>query len=146
MPGRKAGYRFIKLGFKMNAFIGAKVSGFSLSQDGRNATLRFKDDAGNALSLEISTLDLQTFSQELGALLTKASELSDITKSDIVPFFRPAKFRANLADGPTVVVSFMLDTGLESHFGLSPDGAEMLAKQMLKQAADGKGSKPQPRN
>src|ERR1043166_6447198 len=95
----------------------AKLMGYSLSQDGRDATLRFGDGGGDRLALQINTLDLQLLAQEIGALLTKAAELSDIYKSDVVPFFRPQKFRANLANGPTVVMSFMLDTGLETHFG-----------------------------
>ncbi len=124
----------------------AKLMGYNLSQDGRDAVLRFGDSDGDELALQINTLDLQVLVQEIGALLSKAAELSDIYKSDVVPFFRPEKFRANLATGPTVVMSFLLNTGLESHFGLSPESAERLANQMLEKAQEGKIAKPKSRN
>lgn len=126
------------------------MNDFDVSQDGRKTILNFNLGSGDKLALKITTLDLQRFAQELGLVLTETHKRSDISKQDIVPMFRPPRYRASLmpdaAMGPAVVVTFGMDNGLEYHFGLAPNGAERLAHQMIDQAGEGKKARPPSRN
>ena len=123
----------------MPEFSVSKISGTSLSHDGRGAILKFVDSDGQEISLKISTLDLASTVHEIGFLLTKSRELSDISKQSIVPFLRPQKVRAELTtDNVTVVTSYQLPSGLEHHYGMTPNLAEALARQILDAAERGK--------
>jgi hypothetical protein len=121
----------------MPSFPVSKLTNVELSRDGRNMVLHFATDS-EKISLTIDTMAVETAMTELGYIITKARELSEISKQGIVQIFRPARFRAELAtEGSTVVVSFAHENGLESHFGLQPKLATELARQILDAAERG---------
>jgi hypothetical protein len=113
----------------------SKLKDFDLTRDGRKAILNFDID-GERLALKISTLDLEALTHELGLVVSKARQLSN---HNVVPFLRPAKYRADLVEqGSTVVTVYQLPSGIEHRYGLEPMGAETLARQMLDAAERGK--------
>jgi hypothetical protein len=116
----------------------AKLTDYDISPDGRRVGLNFADEEGNPVSLKISAMELENVAHELGFVITKARQLSSISKQGIVPFLRPTKFRANLLkDGQAVVVSFQTATGLELHYGLDATSAAELASQLQEAAQKG---------
>jgi hypothetical protein len=115
----------------MPEFSLANLTDFDLSKDGRKTVLNFQDESAAKVSLKLTTINLELVTQELAFLLTKARQLSDVSKQNIVPFLHPARFRADvLTEGGTVVVSFELPTGLQHHYGLEPSFAMELARQL----------------
>jgi hypothetical protein len=117
----------------------ARMTGTSLSRDGRQATLKFLDQQETEIWLNIAALSLTTMVQEMGALFTRSRELSDISRANVVQFLRPQRIRADLVTkGSTVVASFELDNGLQQHFGMEPSLAEALAQQLLDAAQRGR--------
>ena len=119
----------------------------SLSPDGRQAILKFLDIERAEIWLEMPTLDLSTMVQEIGSLLTRSRELSDISKANVVQFLRPQRMKADLVtDGSTVVATFELDSGLQQHFGMEPNLAEALAQQLLDAVQRGKKATPERRH
>jgi hypothetical protein len=114
------------------------ITDFDISRDGK-AVLNCRDEDGKPISIKMATMDLERFSVEIGFLLTKARELSEISKQNIVPFLQPAKFRADLlTQGSTVVIAFQLASGLQHHYGLEPTDADALACQILDAAEQAK--------
>jgi hypothetical protein len=123
----------------MPEFSISNLKDFDITPDGRKTILNFVEATGETLSLKISILDLERVTHEMGLILSKAPELSDISKQNIVPFLRPSKFRADLlAEGSTVLTVYQLASGIEHRYGLEPRGAEELARQMLDAAERGK--------
>jgi hypothetical protein len=80
----------------MPEFSLADLTDFDLSKDGRKTILNFKDESGEKVSLKLTTMNLERVTQELGFLLTKARQRSDVSKQNIIPFLHPARFRADL--------------------------------------------------
>ena len=131
----------------MPEFSLSNLTDFDLSRDGRKTILNFKDESGEKVSLKLTTINLERITQELAFLLTRARQLSDVSKQNIVPFLHPARFRADLLiEGGTVVVSFELPTGLQNHYGLEPDLAIELARQLQDAALRGMTATPPTRN
>lgn len=124
-----------------------ELKDFDISQDGRNTVLNFTNKGEDSVSLKISTLDLQRITQEIGILLTKARQLSEVSKQNIVPFLRPSRFRADLLEhGSTVVLAFGFSSGLDHYYGLEPIDADKLADQIRDASERGKIAKPLIRN
>jgi hypothetical protein len=116
----------------------SSLKDFDISMDGRNAILNF-----DSVSLKITTMELEKVVHELGFLLIKARQLSDISKQGIVPFLRPTKVRGSLlGDGRAVVASFQLASGLELHYGMDLDVADALTAQLQEAAQQGRKATP----
>jgi hypothetical protein len=116
---------------------------YDIAKNGRTVVLNFADDRDTPVSLKMSEIEVEKLAHELEFVITKARQLSDLSKQGIVPFLRPDKSRANLTtQGSTVVVSFVLRTGLVLHYGLEPTEAEALGRQILDAAVQGKNASP----
>jgi hypothetical protein len=131
----------------MAEFAVSRLSDFDISRNGRATRLTFLDAKGKKVSLNMTVMELERITHELGFLLTKARQLSEESKQDIVPFMRPANTRASiLKDGTTVVMSFKIPSGLELHYGLDPTQASAFAAQLQEEAQKGMKSKPPSRH
>jgi hypothetical protein len=126
----------------MAEFAVSRFHDFDISRNGRATRLNFLDARGKKVSLNMTVIELERITHELGFLLTKARQLSEESKQDIVPFLRPANTRASLLkDGMTVVISFQIPSGLEMYYGLDPTQASTLAVQLQEEAQKGMKSK-----
>jgi hypothetical protein len=110
----------------------------SVSGDGHHIVLNLIGADDSEVSLKVDALVLQTIMQSCGFILTKARQLAS-ANPNFVPALRPARFRADLmAQGQSVVVVFGLSSGLEHYYGLLPDEADALARQMQDAAERGR--------
>lgn len=117
----------------------------AISRDGRSVTVNLMGKENKTIALDFSTIDLERTVHELVVLLTKARELSEVSKQGIVSFVRPTNARAaSLSDGQTVLVSFQLPSGLEMHYGMQPTHAQTLADQIQDEARKGMTAKRHP--
>jgi hypothetical protein len=131
----------------MASFSITALKDFDISQDGRKVVLNFADENDMPVSLKMSTMGLEALLHEITFALTKAHELSDISKQGIVPILRPSKFRADLQpDKTTVVLSFAVKSGLELHYGLEPTHANAFAQQIQDAAQRGMRANPPSRH
>jgi hypothetical protein len=131
----------------MAEFAVSRFNDFDISRNGRTTRLNFLDARGKKVSLNMTVLELERITHEFGFLLTKARQLSEESKQDIVPFFRPANARAStLKDGTTVIISFQTSSGLEMYYGLDPAQANVLAAQLQEQAQKAIKSQPSSRH
>ena len=127
----------------MPKFTVSKLRDFQISRDGRTAVLHFVGAADeDPVSLEMTTLELEIATQEMGSLLTKARELSDVSKQGIVPIFCPTHCRASPTEDSRVALEFRLNNGLEHRYGLEPNHAAELARQILDVAERGRKAIP----
>ncbi|MFZ1091304.1 MAG: hypothetical protein WAN75_19095, partial [Xanthobacteraceae bacterium] len=89
------------------------------------------------------TLELEKIAHYLGFVLTKARQMSDISKQGVVPFLRPTRVQADLLGQASVVIlSFAMRAGVEMHYGLDPAHAHAFARQIEEAARSGSESKP----
>jgi hypothetical protein len=131
----------------MSDFVISKLDNFDISKSGRLARLNFFDSRGKKVSLTMTVLELERITHEMGFLLTKAREISEESKQDIVPFMRPKHARASaLKDGTAVVISFQIPSGLEVHYGLNPVPAGALATQLAQEVEKSLKSHPPSRH
>jgi hypothetical protein len=131
----------------MTEFAVSRLSDFDISRNGRATRLNFLDARGKKVSLNMTVMELERITHELGFLLTKARQLSEESKQDIVPFLRPVNTRASiLKDGTTVVMSFKIPSGLELHYGLDSTQPSAFAAQLQEEAQKGMKSKPPSRH
>jgi hypothetical protein len=121
----------------------AQFKDYDVSSDGRNAVLHFIDRDGRPLAIKVETLELEKIAHNLGFVLTKARQMSDISKQGVVPFLRPTRVQADLlSQGSVVILSFAMRAGVEMHYGLEPIHANAFADQIKEAARRGLKSKP----
>jgi hypothetical protein len=119
----------------------SKFTDFDIASNGRSVVLNFEIDSG-PISLEFNEILLEKVHYELGLAITKARQLSEISKQHLVSFLRPPQFRADLIEnGQTVIISFRQANGLEMNYGLEPTHADALARQILSASERGKLAK-----
>jgi hypothetical protein len=116
-----------------------------ISQDGRTIALNFADENDRPVSLSIPTLSLEKTHHDIGQVITKARQLSDISKQGIIPFQVASGWRATVmvTDRLFVLISFRFDNGLEMHYGIPATAAGALAESILEAARQGISTKPQ---
>lgn len=119
------------------------LKGYDIAPDGRTVALNFADANDRPVSLEMSTMELERTSYETGFAITKARQLSDISKSGIIPYVRPKEWRASLLNehSPVVLISFRLQNGLEVHYGIPATAADSLVHQLQDASEQGKKAK-----
>lgn len=129
----------------MAEFDVSRLKGTAVSGDGRDAILKFEGKDGDEVSIKIDAMSLAAAMQDIGSLLIRSRELSEISKQNIVPIFRPIECRADLVE-ERIVLSFRLDSGLENHYGIALSIAETLMHQMLEAILRHKKAKPESRH
>jgi hypothetical protein len=82
----------------MTAFSIEGMKDFDVFKDGRKMVLNFSDENDKPVSVKVTTMAIEKIMHELTFALTKAYEMSDISKQGIVPFLRPQKSRASLVE------------------------------------------------
>ena len=121
----------------------AQFKDYDVSPDGRNAVLHFIDGDGRPVAIKVETQELEKIAHNLGFVLTKARQMSDISKQGVVPFLRPTRVQADLlGQGSVVILSFAMRAGVEMHYGLEPVHANEFARQITEAARRGLESKP----
>src|SRR6202035_2639056 len=116
---------------------------YDVSPDGRKAVLHFIDGDGKPVAIKVETLELEKIAHNLGFVLTKARQMSDISKQGVVPFLRPTLVQADLlSHGSVVILSFAMRAGVEMHYDLEPIHANAFADQIKEAARRGVKSKP----
>jgi hypothetical protein len=122
----------------------SKYTEGAISQDGRNIVLTFQVQDGSKASLHLTALELEKLMHDLSFLITKARELSELSKQGIVSILRPSKASANLlSDNRTVVLSFQIRAGLELHYGFESTVAIELNDQIKEVVQQGIETGPQ---
>jgi hypothetical protein len=128
---------------KMSEISIAQFKDYDVSPDGRKAVLHFIDGDGRPVAIEVETLELEKIAHNLGFVLTKARQASDIYKQGVVPFLRPTRVQADLLGrGSVVILSFAMRGGVEMHYGLEPIHANAFARQIKEAARRGLKGKP----
>jgi hypothetical protein len=128
---------------KMSEISIAQFKDFDVAADGRKVVLHFTDPDGRPIAIKVETLELEKIAHNLGFVLTKARQISDISKQGVVPFLRPTRVQADLLGGASVVIlSFAMRAGVEMHYGLDPAHAHAFARQIEEAARRGLESKP----
>jgi hypothetical protein len=128
---------------KMSEISIAKFKDYDVSPDGRKAVLHFIDGDGRPVAIKVETQELEKIAHNLGFVLTKARQISDISKQGVVPFLRPTRVQADLlGQGSVVILSFAMGAGVEMHYGLDPAHAHAFARQIEEAARRGLESKP----
>jgi hypothetical protein len=127
----------------MGTHVIADIKDYDISEDGRKIILHLADISDMPVSLDFGSLLLEKLHYEIGLAITKARQLSEFERQNIVSIFRPSHSRADLEkDGKTVVISFRAGNGLEVHYGLEPNHASLLARQIQDAAEQGMSAKP----
>jgi hypothetical protein len=128
---------------KMSEITIAQFKDYDVSPDGRKAVLHFIDGDGRPVAIKVETQELEKIAHNLGFVLTKARQISDISKQGVVPFLRPTRVQADLlGQGSVVILSFAMRAGVEMHYGLEPAHANEFARQITEAARRGLKSKP----
>jgi hypothetical protein len=121
----------------------AQFKDYDVSPDGRKAVLHFIDGDGRPVAIKVETQELEKIAHNLGFVLTKARQISDISKQGVVPFLRPTRVQADLlGQGSVVILSFAMRAGVEMHYGLDPVHANEFARQIKEAARKSLKSKP----
>jgi hypothetical protein len=116
----------------------SELTGYGISADGGDAVLYLRTADDRTASLRIGTPELERVVQELGQVVTKVRELSELSKQNLIALVQPSKARANLAsDGLTIVISLQIRNSLEIHYGFERNHALALAAQMTAAAERG---------
>jgi hypothetical protein len=129
----------------MTEIVISELTDYGIDQDGRGATLNFLQNDGAPISLWFNSVELEKLLHELGFVITKMRELSELPKQGIISMLRPTKATASLLnDDRTVVVTLELRTGLVLHYGFEPNLASALAARIEAEAQRGMRT-PSPR-
>jgi hypothetical protein len=81
---------------KMSEISIAQFKDFDVAADGRKVVLHFTDPDGRPIAIQVESLELEKIAHNLGFVLTKARQISDISKQGVVPFLRPTRVQADL--------------------------------------------------